>query len=242
MKKFGYYFVKTFSTIITIALLLVCLFFGYMYYCSNIAKMTQPTLGPYRIYVVISPSMIPTLNVNDAAVVASTDPAKLDVGDIMTFYAFEAEAVVTHRIINKELTATGYEFKTKGDNNNVEDPWVTPQDRIIGKYLFRIPKLATFLDITKQRPYLILALVAIILLIQFLCGVGERKLKPVKAEAATEVVATTENAAVAAEDQLEFATETETNQQLPGIVVESWNNEKGSASDEKESSGNEDEE
>jgi signal peptidase I len=205
--------------------------------------------------------MAPVFRVDDAVIVnAKSDIAKLNPGDIITFTAFESEAVITHRITNKEITATGYEFRTKGDNNNVEDSFVTSQSRIIGKYVTRIPQIAVWLEGALAKTYIVALLVAAVLLIQFMLGTLEKKLNPVKeviaaetqAEAQTEtggegpqLVAEGQVAAepvaglqVAAEEQgttEQPQQQTDALRQFQGIA-ESWNNGDGSASDEKNKS------
>ena len=239
MKNIGFYIVRTFSTILTILLLVVCLFFGYLYYC-NIVKMDVPTLGSYSIRMVLSPSMAPKINVNDAVIIQKADPEKLMPGDIINFLAFESETNFTHRITSKEYTANGYEFKTKGDANNVEDTFVTSQDRILGKYVMRIPKLGNFLDLTSQKPYVIVILVILIMLLQFLCGVAERKFgsnrnqKNILPEMTEEIRKTEESVVV---DDLDTksgqhieAVQQEQPQvsQVEGLFLEKVENEKGS--------------
>ena len=252
MIKFGYYLVKTFSLILTIFLLVVCLFFGFLYYCHT-KDMPIPAIGPFKVYVVLTPSMEPRLKVNDAVIVVATDPNELRSGDIITFTAFETNAIITHRIVDKKLTDKGYVFTTKGDNNQSVDTFETPQNRIIGKYLMKVPQLATFLDYTAQRPYMIAVLVVIILLIQFICGFAERKWQPVKAE---EVPAVTTPAPVATEQPVIAQAPVIAEQpviapapvimeqpvivqapvmetrQLQGLMIESLEKDKGSASDE----------
>ncbi|MCL1974908.1 MAG: signal peptidase I [Firmicutes bacterium] len=248
MKNLGYYTVRTFSLILTICLVLVCLFFGYLYYCS-IAHMEVPKLGPFRVYMVLSPSMTPVFNMDDAVIICNTNTDKLEPGDIICFTAFENNAVITHRITNKEITAHGYEFRTKGDNVSDEDVFVTPQDRIIGKYIMRIPKLQTFLDLTKQKPYILVGLVVLILLIQFLCGVAERKFKPVIADnIQVEAVSANEDSTQLTAEQQQLLIEQQQAvieqqramleqqmamaQQVQNVDTESWNKEKGSTSHE----------
>ena len=200
MKNIAYYSVKTASMLLTIFLLVVCLFCGFLYFCS-LVKMEVPTLGPFQVYVVISPSMEPKLMIGDAVIIRKTDPAKLNPGDIITFTAFESNIVNTHRITDKELTADGYEFWTKGDNS-AADTYTTPQSRIIGKYFLHIPKMGPFLDISKQRPYLIVAAVVLILLLQFFFGVAEKKFKPAAEETvATPVTVAAEGPQLAPEQQ-----------------------------------------
>jgi signal peptidase I len=194
--------------------------------------------------------MEPKLKVDDAVIIVKANPEDLKPGDIINFTAFESETNLTHRITKKEFTANGYEFRTKGDNSGSEDAFITTQDRILGKYFMRIPKLAKFLDFTSQKPYVIAILVAIILLIQFVCGALENKLGPAKSGSAVAAItadAHTEDPPAAAQQLSEQPAEAEQfakpqqqeaidehARRLQGVFVESWEDEKGSASDETE--------
>jgi signal peptidase len=212
MKSIAYYTVKTISIFLTTCLIAICLIFGYLYYC-NLVKMEVPTLGPFKIFVVISGSMEPVMKVDDAVIInTKIDPAKLMPGDIITFTAYESDVVNTHRITNKELTANGYEFKTKGDNTNVEDPYITPQSRIIGKCIMCIPKLKVFLDGALAKPYLVAVMVVLILLVQFLLGALEKKFNPASAEIAASAETDVDSPQIEAEDQQAAPLETEQQQ------------------------------
>ena len=176
-KDIAFYFVKIMSFLITAVTVVICFFFGIIVY-SNFANMEVPTLGPYKIYIVLSDSMEPVMYTNDAVIVAKTDHAQLKVDDIITFYAFESNTIITHRITGMFDTGNGYVFNTKGDNNNSPDSFVTPGDRVIGKYKFRIPKFVEFTDMTTARPYMIAIIVAAVVLVLFLLGLAEKALHP----------------------------------------------------------------
>ena len=93
----------------------------------------------YSAFRVSTGSMEPTLPVNTFIVVKETEAEDLKVGDVITFYSNDPDlggAVNTHRIVSIEQSATGYEFTTKGDANNIEDKYVIPYKRIIGKMVF----------------------------------------------------------------------------------------------------------
>ena len=139
--------------------------------------MDVPTLGPFSIYIVISDSMAPYMRVNDAVIVRKTEPSALKKEDIITFRAFESDAVITHRITGVADDGGQLEFSTKGDNNNTPDSFTTPGSRVIGKVMFKIPQLATFLSISEKKPYMIVVLVVVIIGIQLLFGFIEQKLK-----------------------------------------------------------------
>jgi len=218
-KKVTYYSVKAISILLTVFLLLMCLFFGYIFYC-NLVKMEIPTLGNFRIYAVLSDSMAPSMVANDAIIVGRTDAAKLKAGDVITFYAFESDIVVTHRIVEINKTENGLEFITKGDNNNVADGFVTHESRVIGKYFFRLPQFGGFLTGIKDKPYAVILPVALIILVQLLLGYIEAKLKPEQPEknVADTKEPSFENAAV------EKPPETETGERFSGSGGrESWN-------------------
>lgn len=178
MKNISYYAVKTASILLTVALIVLCAFFGFLYYC-NLRGMEVPTLGSLQMYVVLSESMEPEISVNDAIIInTSVTSDDLAVGDIITFRAFESDIIITHRIIGVERTANGYEYRTKGDNNPSADTFTTPEDRIIGRYVMRLPQLASALALTVERPYLIAIIVASVILVQLILGFAEKKLKP----------------------------------------------------------------
>jgi len=180
-KKIPYYSVKAMSILLTVFLLLMCLFFGYIF-CCNLAKMEIPTLGNFRIYAVLSDSMAPSMVANDAIIVGKTDADRLKVGDVITFYAFEGDIVVTHRILDIAKTENGLEFITKGDNNNVADGFVTHESRVIGKYFFRLPQFGGFLTSIKDKPHAVILPVALVILVQLLLGYIGAKLKPEEAK------------------------------------------------------------
>ena len=77
------------------------------------------------------------IEVGDMIVTRSADPKTLKVGDVITFME-EGTTAVTHRIIGINEDGS---FRTKGDANNTEDRIPVQHDQIIGKFMFRIPKL-----------------------------------------------------------------------------------------------------
>ena len=88
----------------------------------------------FRSYIIVTPSMKPTINPGDMILVKKTDIDKLEKGDIITFN--KDNIVATHRI--EEID--GDSIITKGDNNNLEDTPINKSD-VIGKFMFSIPKI-----------------------------------------------------------------------------------------------------
>ncbi len=99
----------------------------------------------FSAYIIISPSMEPNINVNDAVVDHKALSASINVGDIITFISNDPISygkTITHRVVGKTQDAQGnYRYRTKGDNNNVEDSWIVPETHVLGKVMFKIPKL-----------------------------------------------------------------------------------------------------
>ena len=109
---------------------------------SNKGTFRKPLFGTY---IIVSQSMLPTIQVNDAVVVKREDNDNYHIGDIITFISKDTNyngLKVTHRIIKKEKISKNKSiYTTKGDNNPVSDSSLVATDSIYGKVLFRIPKL-----------------------------------------------------------------------------------------------------
>ena len=100
----------------------------------------------FSAYTIVSPSMVPTINVLDVVVTMRVNsPEDLEKGDIITFNSTDyrySGVLVTHRIVDIEKTTSGeYLYTTKGDNNNTQDSSRISFDEIYGRVLFRIPKI-----------------------------------------------------------------------------------------------------
>ena len=106
--------------------------------CVLIVWTSTGLLGFYPT-VVASGSMRPTMEVGDLAIVVSTDPSKIQVGDIIQYWQ-EGEMTL-HRVV--EITGEGGTrlFVTKGDDNPIPDTDPVFPAQIRGKLTFTIPKL-----------------------------------------------------------------------------------------------------
>lgn len=115
-------------------------------------------------YVIVSPSMIPTININDAIVVKRNNKDEYTIGDIISFYSTEynpAGMVITHRIVNKTTKDHfSSSYTTKGDNNSVADKDSVITDNIYGKVMLIIPKLG-FVKNFVSKPLNVILLILI---------------------------------------------------------------------------------
>ena len=143
---FFHFFTKV--VLYVIFLLLVIIFFLFILYFVDLlynihSGEDKPPL--FDAYIIVSPSMVPTINVEDAIIIARSDPEDLKQGDIISYLAtdsYYSGKVITHRIVGIEKSEDGdLLFRTKGDNNNVSDAVLVNEDNVYGKVLFRIPML-----------------------------------------------------------------------------------------------------
>ena len=113
---------------------------------KNNLKKGIPKPALVSAYTIVSPSMVPNINVLDVIITTRvSNPSKIKVGDVITFNSTDYRSsgvTVTHRVKKIEKTSDGkYLFTTKGDANNTEDATRQPFSSIYGKVLIRLPKL-----------------------------------------------------------------------------------------------------
>jgi len=99
-----------------------------------------PSVFGIRLMTVLTGSMKPSINSGDIVVIKSIQPDKLTIGDVIT-YKKNNKTLITHRVINIENVDNKIFLKTKGDDNNVSDEYIIEEDMILGKMIFKIPKL-----------------------------------------------------------------------------------------------------
>lgn len=94
--------------------------------------MVLPTLLGYERYVIVSGSMVPTIEVGSVVYDEVVPVDGLEVGDIITFVPppeYDIESPVTHRIIQIAVADEGSShpgqrvFRTQGDANEDPDAW-----------------------------------------------------------------------------------------------------------------------
>lgn len=140
----SYFVVRSFLIAIlctmTLTSIAFLLYFGDMLLSVKEGNYKNPLFGAY---VIVSPSMVPTIKINDAIVIKRIDNDKYKVGDIITFSSEDVNyqgKAVTHRIVDKKNYSSNQSiYTTKGDNNLVVDPANVKTSAIYGKVLFKLP-------------------------------------------------------------------------------------------------------
>lgn len=117
----------------------------------------------YRIYLIMSGSMEPEINVKDAVITKETDD--LQKGDIIAFQT--GNTVTVHRIANVITKENDNLYQTKGDNNNVEDANLVAQSQVRGKYVGKISGVGNIVMFLKQNIIFVLLAIGILIIVIF---------------------------------------------------------------------------
>lgn len=115
----------------------------------------------FNAYVVLSGSMLPTIQIKDIVVTKKIAEEDLEIGDIITFISPDPRfggISITHRIIDiiDDDTEGIKKFRTQGDNNNVADSALVPNKNILGKVILKVPKLGYIQDILSSKSGIII--------------------------------------------------------------------------------------
>lgn len=124
------------TNVVTLIFILTFLLMVFFVYCSMTERM--PSVFGYHILRVVTGSMNPTYPEGSYIIVKSTDPDKLKIGDVISFYSRDdaiAGQVNTHRIKEIKNINGSRSFVTKGDANPTEDPVEVKPEDIVGRVI-----------------------------------------------------------------------------------------------------------
>ena len=122
---------------LTIAILLVVFYMGYLKF---IKKENDINVFGYRQYMVVTGSMEPKYNIGDLIITKEMPKEKIKVGDVINYISENGIDTITHRVIGIEERDGQTFYKTKGDNNNSEDPELINFSKVQGVLVFKISK------------------------------------------------------------------------------------------------------
>ena len=148
-------------------ILFVFIYFGDLLVNVKSGKYKNPL---YSAYIIVSKSMIPTINVQDGVFVKRYND--LRIGDIITYSSVDPSHKginITHRIVSREKLSNGeIYYRTKGDNNSNSDKFLVAFDKIYGKVIIKFPKLGYVHKFVTNPFGLIIALLIPIMLIMLI--------------------------------------------------------------------------
>ena len=103
------------------------------------------SIAGFRIFTVITESMIPDYVVGDAIFTQAIEPSEIKIGDDITYFGMAEsfkDKIVTHRVIDIEKGEDGlYIFQTQGIANPEPDPKIN-ETQIFGKVVYKIKSIS----------------------------------------------------------------------------------------------------
>lgn len=137
-------------------------------------------LGGISLYTVVSESMIPEYKIYDMIFTREIDIEDIKVGDDVVYLGEDGDfkdKIVTHRVIEVKQEGGKYIFKTKGINNDLEDPEITGE-QVLGKVLYK-SVILSFLSRIVNNIYgfyfLIFIPLVVIIFLEIVEALDERK-------------------------------------------------------------------
>lgn len=144
---------KYVKTVINVFIVLLVLAFV-LVVCMQRFSNNELSFLNYRMFTVVSGSMIPKYNIGDVLLAKETVPEKIERGDAVSYLGTMGQfkdKVVTHEVIEIEIDENGkYWFYTKGVANLSVDP-VVSEDQIYGVIVGEM-KLLTFVYKLVAKP------------------------------------------------------------------------------------------
>lgn len=132
-----------------------------------------PEIFGYKVFVIVSKSMQPTIKVGDAIFIKQVPENELKVGDIISFRT--DGYINTHRIKQIITDENGNkQYVTKGDNNKEEDREKVRYSEIEGIYVFKLASLGKIMELLENKVFLIFL---VIIVIFYLIYIHRLKLK-----------------------------------------------------------------
>jgi signal peptidase len=129
-------------------------------------------IADLHVQTVLTGSMRPTVSPGDLAITQGVPVSSLRAGDVIVFTPPAETQFVLHRIASRE----GDVITTKGDANNVADPWrVTLQGATGYRLAFVVPYLGWLTELRSAGLIVAGLCVALLILLEIRKEVGARK-------------------------------------------------------------------
>ena len=132
---------KSLKIILGIGKVLVTIFLLVMLFVVVVQKVTKNNLsiGGFRIFTVITGSMLPDYKIGDVLVIKEVDAGSILKGDRVTYKGTSGDMmglIVTHEVVSKRVDANINYFITRGLANDYDDPEIN-ETNIYGKVVYR---------------------------------------------------------------------------------------------------------
>ena len=135
-----------------------------------------PSFLNVDVYTISSDSMNPKLKTNDIIIVKKGyENEEFKPGNIITFKRSDGE-LITHRISKVVLSNMQKAYRTKGDNNEIEDEEIVEYEDIVGKVVYVLPSVGSAVHILKNKVFFSGCIVILLLLVLYDLRIKRRKL------------------------------------------------------------------
>lgn len=155
---------KIVSRVINVLSIIVIIFAVWVLLTVITTKKDEtPNILGFSVFRVMSGSMEPEISVNSMIIVKKTEPAQLQVGDVISFYSHDPALygmVNTHRITEIQSEDGKYVFATKGDANYIADKYTVPGEDVVGKMVFSSHVLGVIVSLL-SNPLIFLPLIVL---------------------------------------------------------------------------------
>ncbi|MBR6689453.1 MAG: signal peptidase I [Clostridia bacterium] len=138
---------KIFGIIVLVILLVVLFVNSVILIDSVIFPDSVPSFFGWKPFIVLSGSMETEIYSGDLAIVKEVDASKIKENDVIAFKS--GNIVVTHRVIEIVNEGGVTKYKTKGDNNNIEDEGYVLAEQIEGLYQFKVSRMGNLAMFTQ---------------------------------------------------------------------------------------------
>jgi signal peptidase len=147
----------------------------------NMALIVQAVVRPnetpaflgYKMYVIISGSMQPELEVGDIVVVKKINPNDLKKDDVISFR--KGQTIITHRIAEVKNAEEKLQFLTKGDNNNTSDKDLVSEKEVEGIVVNKIQKLGKIVLKLRDKTLIIFIILIYYVFLMYDQSIQKRK-------------------------------------------------------------------
>ena len=126
-----------------------------------------PKVGGVFPLIVMTDSMYPEIHSGDLIICRTAKADEIAVGDVIVFVDPEGNgtSIVTHRVTEIETKDGQRLMHTQGDANNTADPTPIAPDKLLGRYVRRLPGMGRVVLFMQTTPGLLLCVVLPILLL-----------------------------------------------------------------------------
>lgn len=160
---------KTIWNIIYTILFLIVILMLMVVVLQRFSNNEKSILG-YRMYTVVSGSMMPAYEVGDIVVSKEIDAKDLNVGDHIVYLGKKgslSNMIITHRIEEIEKKSDGtYRIVTQGIANSMQDPEIN-ESQIYGKVIYKM-KFLSFINKKMKNIYVFYTLIVLSYLALFI--------------------------------------------------------------------------